>query len=60
LLYHNFGSIILILFLLTYDDILHHKYLLSIYVLPEDDPRRPKHVEEITMTKQFLWMNIYS
>jgi hypothetical protein len=48
------GSIILNIFMLTYDDILYPKCLLCIYVLPEDGPRRPKHVGEIIMTKQIV------
>ena len=39
-----FGSLNFSLFVHTYDDILHHKYILSIYVLPENDFGRPKYV----------------
>jgi len=42
----------------TYDDILFPKFLLCIYVLPEDGPCRPKHVGEIIMKNKFLCMNI--
>jgi hypothetical protein len=35
-------------FVHTYHDNLYHKYLLCIYVLPENGLRRPKHVREIT------------
>ena len=45
-------SFILNLFVLTYDDILYPKCLLGFYVLHQDDPRRPKHVGEIIVTKQ--------
>jgi len=48
------GSLIFNLFGHTYYDILYHKFLLCIYVLPEDGPRRPKHVGEITVTKQIF------
>ena len=53
-----FGSLILIFFVLTDDDILYHKCLLCIYVLPKDGPRRPKHVGEIIMTK-LIFMHEY-
>jgi len=46
------GSLIFNLFVLTYDDILYHKCILCIYVLPEDGPRRPKIVVEIIVRKQ--------
>ena len=49
-----FGSLILNKFVLTYDVILYIKYLLCIYVLPQDDSRRPKNVGEIIMTKQIF------
>jgi len=49
-----FDSIIFNLFIHTYDDILYHKYLPCIYVLPQDAPGRPKHVGEIIMTKQIF------
>jgi hypothetical protein len=48
------GSLILNLFVLTHDDILYPKCLLCIYVLPEDGPRRPKHVGEIIIKNKFL------
>jgi hypothetical protein len=48
------GSLIFNLFVHTYDNILYPKLLLYIYVLPQDGPRRPKHVEEIIMTKLIL------
>ena len=40
---HNFGNLNLSLFVYTFDDILlvYPKYPLCIYVLPQDDPRRP-------------------
>jgi len=38
----------------THDDILYPKYLLSIYVLPEEGSRRPKHVGEFIVTKQIF------
>ena len=47
-----FGSLNFSLFVHTYDDILYHKYFLCIYVLPENDSGRPKHVGYIIMTKQ--------
>ena len=47
-----YGNLILNLFLLTYDDILYPKCLLYIYVLHQNGPRRPKHVEEIIITKK--------
>jgi len=50
-----FGSLILNKFLLTYDAILYIKYLLCIYVLPEDGPSRPKNVGEIIMTQQVFY-----
>ena len=53
------GSSILNLFVPAYEDILYHKCLLRIYVLPEDGPRRPKYLGEIIMTK-ILRMNIYN
>ena len=49
-----FGSIILNIFVLTYDAILYIKYLLCIYVLPQDCLRRPKNVGEIIMTKHIF------
>jgi len=47
-------TVVFNLFVLTYDEILYHKSLLFIYVLPEDGTRRPKHVGEIIMTKQIF------
>jgi len=38
----------------TYDDFIYPKCLLFIYDLPEDGPRRPKHVGEIIMKKIFM------
>jgi len=55
-----FGSLNFNLFVHTYDNILYPKFLLCIYVIPEDSPRRPKHIGEIIMTNKFLYMNIYS
>jgi hypothetical protein len=52
------GSLILNLFVFTHYDILYNKCLLCIYVLPEDDLRRPKFVGEIIMTKQ-IFMHEY-
>jgi len=46
------GSIIFNLFVHTYDDIFYPKYILCIYVLPEDGLCRPKYVVEFIMTKQ--------
>jgi hypothetical protein len=46
-----FGSLILNIFVPTYDYVLCPKCLLCINVLPQDGPRRPKHVGEIIMTK---------
>jgi len=46
------GSLIFNIFLLTYDDFLYHECRLCVYVLPQDGPRRPKFVGEITVTKQ--------
>ena len=48
------GSIILNIFAHSYDDILCHKCILCICVLPEDGHLRPKHVGEIIMTKQIF------
>ena len=47
-------SVVFNLFVLNYDEILYHKSLLFTYVLPEDGPRRPKHLREIIMTKQIF------
>ena len=52
------GSIILNFFVLNLNDSLHPKCLLCIYVLPDDDPRRSKHVGEIIVTKQ-IFMHEY-
>jgi len=52
------NSLIFNLFVHTYDDISYPKYLTCIYVLPEDGPRRPKHVGEIIMTNQ-IFMHEY-
>jgi hypothetical protein len=52
------GTVIFYLFVHTHDDILYPKYLLSIYVLPEDGFLMPKHVGEIIMTKQ-IYMQEY-
>jgi len=53
-----FGNLIFNLFVHTYDDILYPKCILCIYVLPEDDSRRPKRIGEIIMTKQ-IFMHEY-
>jgi hypothetical protein len=53
-----FGSLILNLFVLTYDDILYHKCILCIYILPQVDSRRPKYVGEIIMKKP-IFMHEY-
>jgi hypothetical protein len=52
------GSLILNLFVITYYDILYDKCLLCIYDLPQDGPRRPKHVREIIKTKH-IFMHEY-
>jgi hypothetical protein len=52
------GSLICNLFVLTYDDILYHKSLLCIYVLPDDGSRRRKIVGEIIVRKQ-IFMHEY-
>jgi len=49
-----FGNFIFNLFVLTSHDILYHKCLLCIYVLPENGLSRPKHVGEIIVTKIFM------
>ena len=51
---HNFGRLILNLFVHTYNNILYNKYPHCIYVLPQDGPCWPKHVGEIIMTKQIF------
>ena len=38
----------------TYDDILYPKYILCIYILPQDGSRMPKHVVGIIMTKNCM------
>ena len=53
-----FGSLNFSIFVHTCDDVLYSKCLLCIYVYPEDDPRRPKHVGKIIMTKQ-IFMHEY-
>ena len=53
-----FGSLILNLFVLTYDGILYYKCLLCVYILPQDGRRRPKHVGEIIRTEQ-IFMHEY-
>jgi hypothetical protein len=49
-----FCSLILNLIAPTHDDNLYPKCLLCIYVLPEDDPRRSKHVGEIIIKKNIF------
>jgi len=54
LLCNNFVFLNFNLFVHTYYDILYPKYPPCIYVLPEDGPRRPKHVGEIIMKNNVM------